>query len=62
MECRKRNGERQSFPLPLPSDSTAETDIYVLPIDNYVDIDEDNTIPAELEEVEALKNEKVLTA
>ena len=66
--------------LPLPSDSTAETDIYVLPIDNYVDItkankiiatskpvillfskyhDEDNTIPAELEEVEALKNEKV---
>lgn len=66
--------------LPLPSNSTAETDIYVLPIDNYVDItkankiiatskpvillfskyhDEDNTIPAELEEVEALKNEKV---
>ena len=80
MECRKRNGERQSFPLPLPSDSTAETDIYVLPIDNYVDTskentiiatskpvillfseyhDEDNTIPAELKEVEALKNEKV---
>ena len=23
--------------LPLPSDSTAEPDIYVLPIDNYVD-------------------------
>ena len=66
--------------LPLPSDSTAETNIYVLPIDNYVDTakantiiatskpvillfskyhDEDNTIPAELEEVEALKNEKV---
>jgi len=66
--------------LPLLSDSTAETDIYVLPIDNYVDTskentiiatskpvillfskyhDEDNTIPAELEEVEALKNEKV---
>ena len=48
--------------LPMPSDSTAATDIYVLPIDNYVDIDEDNTIPAELEEVEALKNEKVPTA
>ena len=66
--------------LPLPSDYTAEPDIYVLPIDNYVDItkankiiatskpvillfskyhDEDNTIPAELKEVEALKNEKV---
>lgn len=65
--------------LPLPSDSTAEPDIYVLPIDNYVDItkakaiiatnkpvillfseyhDEDNTIPAELRDVEALKNEK----
>ena len=65
--------------LPLPSDYTAETYIYVLPIDNYVDItkankiiatskpvillfskyhDEDNTIPAELKEVEALKNEK----
>ena len=66
--------------LPLPSDSTAEPDIYVLPIDNYVNTtkakaiistgklvillfskyhDEDNTIPAELKEVEALKNEKV---
>lgn len=63
--------------LPLPSDSTAEPDIYVLPIDNYVDTvkanviiatgkpvillfseyhDEDNTIPAELKVVEALKN------
>lgn len=65
--------------LPLPSDSTAEPDIYVLPIDNYVDTakaskiiatgkpvillfseyhDEDNTIPAELRDVEALKNAK----
>ena len=65
--------------LPLSSDSTVEPDIYVLPIDNYVDItkakaiiatnkpvillfrefhDEDNTIPAELRDVEALKNEK----
>ncbi len=65
--------------LPLPSDSTAESDIYVLPIDNYVDTakankiiatgklvlllfseyhDEDNTIPAELKDVEALKNAK----
>ena len=63
--------------LPLPSDSTVEPDIYVLPIDNYVDItkaraiiatgkpvillfreyhDEANTIPAELKDVEALKN------
>ena len=65
--------------LPLPSDSTAEPDIYVLPIDNYVDTekantiiatsksvillfsdyhDEENTIPAELKDVEALKNIK----
>ena len=65
--------------LPLPSDSTAEPDIYVLPIDNYVDTakankiiatskpvillfseyhDEDNTIPAELKDIETLKNEK----
>lgn len=65
--------------LPLPSDSTAEPDIYVLPIDNYVDTakankiiatgkpiillfseyhDEENTIPAELKDVEALKNAK----
>lgn len=65
--------------LPLPSDSTADPDIYVLPIDNYVDNakakatiatgkpvillfseyhDEDNTIPAELKVVEALKNAK----
>lgn len=61
--------------LPLPSDSTAEPDIYVLPIDNYVDNAkankiiatckpvillfseyhaEDNTIPAELKDIEAL--------
>jgi len=32
--------------LPLPSDSSAETDIYVLPIDNYVDITKVNTIIA----------------
>lgn len=65
--------------LPLPSDSTAEPDIYVLPIDNYVDNakakaiiatnkpvillfrefhDEENTIPVELKDVEALKKEK----
>ena len=65
--------------LPLPSDSTAEPDIYVLPIDNYVDNakakaiiatnkpvillfrefhDEENTIPVELKDVEALKNTK----
>ena len=65
--------------LPLPSDSTAEPDIYVLPIDNYVDTakaktiiatgkpvillfseyhNEENTIPAELKDVEALKNTK----
>lgn len=65
--------------LPLPSDSTADPDIYVMPIDNYVDItkakatiatgkpvillfrefhDEENTIPAELKDVEALKNAK----
>ncbi len=63
--------------LPLPLDSTAEPDIYVLPIDNYVDTvkanaiiatgkpvillfseyhDEENTIPAELNDVEELKN------
>lgn len=65
--------------LPLPSDSTAEPDIYILPIDNYVDMakaktiiatnkpvillfrefhDVENTIPLELKDVEALKNEK----
>ena len=65
--------------LPLPSDATEEPDIYMLPIDNYVDNakanniistgkpvillfseyhDEDNTIPAELKDVEALKNAK----
>lgn len=65
--------------LPLPSDSTAEPDIYILPIDNYVDVtkakaiiatnkpvillfrechDEENTIPVELKDVEALKNTK----
>lgn len=71
--------EKAKIYLPLPSDSTAEPDIYVLPIDNYVDTakaskiiatnkpvillfrefhDEENTIPAELRDVEALKNEK----
>ncbi len=65
--------------LPLPSDSTAEPDTYVLPIDNYVDNakakaiiatnkpvillfrefhDEENTIPVELKDVEALKSAK----
>lgn len=65
--------------LPLPSDSTAEPDIYVLPIDNYVDTakankiiatgkpvillfrefhDEENTISAELKDVEAIKDTK----
>ena len=71
--------EKSKVFLPLPSDSTAEPDIYVLPIDNYVDIakakaiiatnkpiillfseyhDEENTIPVELKDVEALKNTK----
>ena len=65
--------------LPLPSDSTEEPDIYVLPIDNYVDTakaktiiatgkpvillfrefhDEENTIPVERKDVEALKDTK----
>lgn len=65
--------------LPLPSDSTAEPDIYVMPIDNYVDTaktnkiiatnklvillfrefhDEENTIPVELKDVEAIKDTK----
>ena len=76
----KKGKEKGKVFIPLPSDFTAETDIYVLPIDNNVDTskentiiatskpvilllskyhDEDNTIPAELKEVEALKNEKV---
>ena len=71
--------EKAKIYLPLPSDSTAEPDIYVLPIDNYVDTakakttiatgkpvillfseyhNDENTIPAELKDVEALKNEK----
>lgn len=65
--------------LPLPSDATEEPDIYVLPIDNYVDTakanaiiatgkpvillfrefhDEENTISAELKDVEAIKDTK----
>lgn len=69
--------EKAKIYLPLPSDSTAELDTYVLPIDNYVDItkakaiiaankpvillfseyhNEENTIPAELRDVEALKS------
>lgn len=65
--------------LPLPLDSTAEPDIYILSIDNYVDTakaktiiatgkpvillfseyhNDENTIPAELKDVEALKNAK----
>lgn len=75
----ENGAEKGKVFLPLPSDSIAEPDIYVLPIDNYVDTakankiiatnkpvillfseyhDEDNTIPAELKDVEALKNNK----
>lgn len=75
----ENGAEKDKVFLPLPSDSTAEPDIYVLPIDNYVDSakakaiiatgkpvillfseyhDEENTIPVELKDVEALKNEK----
>jgi len=75
----ENGAEKGKVFLPLPSDSTEEPDIYVLPIDNYVDTakaktiiatgkpvillfseyyDEDNTIPAELKVVEALKNAK----
>lgn len=71
--------EKAKIYLPLLSDSTAEPDIYVLPIDNYVDIakakaiiatnkpvillfrefhDEENTIPVELKDVEAIKDTK----
>lgn len=71
--------EKAKVFLPLPLDSTAEPDIYILPIDNYVDTakankiiatgksvillfsehhDEENTIPAELKDVEALKDTK----
>ena len=71
--------EKGKIFLPLPSDSNAAPDIYVLPIENYVDTtkantiiatgkpvillfsefhDEENTIPAELKDVEALKKEK----
>lgn len=67
--------EKAKIYLPLSSDSTAEPDTYVLPIDNYVDVtkakaiiaankpvillfseyhNEENTIPAELRDVEAL--------
>ena len=76
----ENGAEKGKVFLPLPSDSTAEPDIYVLPIDNYVDNakakaiiatnkpvillfrefhDEENTIPVELKDVEALKNTKV---
>ena len=76
----EKGKEKGKVFLPLPSDSTAEPDIYVLPIDNYVDTakakaiiatnkpvillfrefhDEENTIPVELKDVEALKNTKV---
>ena len=71
--------EKAKIHLPLPSDYTAEPDIYILPIDNYVDTakanaiiatgkpvillfseyhNDENTIPAELKDVEALKNVK----
>lgn len=75
----ENGAEKGKVFLPLPSDTTAEPDIYVMPIDNYVDItkakaiiatnkpvillfrefhDEENTIPAELRDVEALRNNK----
>ena len=75
----ENGAEKGKVFLPLPSDSSAEADIYVLPIDNYVDTakakaiiatnkpvillfsefhDEENTIPVELKDVEALKNAK----
>jgi len=75
----ENGAEKGKVFLPLPSDSTEEPDIYVLPIDNYVDNakakaiiatnkpvillfrvfhDEKNTIPAELRDVEALRNNK----
>ena len=75
----ENGAEKGKVFLPLPSDSTAEPDIYILPIDNYVDTakakaiiatnkpvillfrefhDEENTIPVELKDVEALKNTK----
>ena len=75
----ENGAEKGKVFLPLPSESTAEPDIYVLPIDNYVDNanaktiiatgkpvlllfseyhDEENTIPAELNDVEALKDTK----
>lgn len=75
----ENGAEKGKVFLPLLSDSTAEPDIYVLPIDNYVDTtkakaiiatnkpvillfrefhDEENTIPVELKDVEALKNTK----
>ncbi len=75
----ENGAEKGKVFLPLPSDSTAEPDIYVMPIDNYVDNakakaiiatnkpvillfrefhDEENTIPVELKDVEALKDTK----
>ena len=38
--------EKAKIYLPLPSDSTAEPDTYVLPIDNYVDTAKANKIIA----------------
>ncbi len=73
----ENGAEKGKVFLPLPSESAVESDIYVLPIDNYVDTvkanaiiatgkpvillfseyhDEENTIPAELNDVEELKN------
>ena len=42
----ENGAEKGKVFLPLPSDSTAETDIYVLTIDNYVDITKANKIIA----------------
>jgi len=75
----ENGAEKGKVFLPLPSDSAVESDIYVLPIDNYVDNakakaiittnkpvillfseyhDEENTITAELKDVEAIKDTK----
>lgn len=42
----ENGAEKGKVFLPLPSDSTAEPDIYVLPIDNYVDTAKANKIIA----------------
>lgn len=42
----ENGAEKGKVFLPLPSDSTAEPDIYVMPIDNYVDTAKTNKIIA----------------